>query len=647
MLLVVGDFNSHIDKSTNNYSYHDKTNRNGELLLDMTQENGLFITNVNFQKKTGKLWTYLSEMSGTKTQVDYILVNKKWKNSVHNCEAYNTMSSIGSDHRIVCAKLKLSLRKRKALSQQINYDWSALKCENLQQQYTIKINNRYQSLCSHNEDATESYAHLITANKETAKELLPKKNKVKKTRLSDDVRVNTARQKTEKAACSYINKPTELNHEELQKCKVELQNAYDIIEGEELDKMIREVESTNAESKHRESWKLINKITGRKTTKQSIIKAKSKEERVTKWYNHFQNLLGNEATVEGELDEVTQVLQGLSISDSPFTAEEYRKAKKSLVEGKASGPDGIPPEVLKRCDLDEIILQYANKLLEGDKPDQWSESDLIPIPKSGDLSNTNNYRGIALSPVAAKVTNKMLLNRIRPKIDPELRPNQNGFRPGRSTTTHILALRRLIEGVKSNNLKAVITFVDFKKAFDTIHRGRKLKILKAYDIPEKLVQEIGLMYQNTRARVITPDGNTVFFEILAGVLQGDTLAPYLFAIVLDYAMRQALDGKEEELGLHIEKRRSRRQHPIIITDTDFAVDIALISEHISQAQEMIIRVETETRRIGLFLNEKKTETMQYNQEYETPIIGKSGGVIKVVDKFKYLGGWMHSTQKDF
>ena len=163
----------------------------------------------------------------------------------------------------------------------------------------------------------------------------------------------------------------------------------------------------------------------------------------------------------------------------------------------------------------------------------------------------------------------MLLNRIRPKIDLELRPNQNGFRPGKSTTTHILALRRLIEGVKSNNLKAVITFVDFKKAFDTIHRGRILKILKAYDIPEKLVQAIGLMYQNTRARVITPDWNTVLFEILAGVLQGDTLAPYLFSIVLDYAMRQTVDGKKEELGLHIEKRRSRRQHPIIITEYRF------------------------------------------------------------------------------
>ena len=126
----------------------------------------------------------------------------------------------------------------------------------------------------------------------------------------------------------------------------------------------------------------------------------------------------------------------------------------------------------------------------------------------------------------------MKLNRIRPKIDPNLRPNQNGFRPGRSTTAHILALRRLIEGVQSHNLKAVITFVDFKKAFDSIHRDRMFKILRAYDIPEKLVQAIALMYQNTRAKVITPDGNTELFEILAGVIQGDTLAPYLFAIVL-------------------------------------------------------------------------------------------------------------------
>ena len=113
-----------------------------------------------------------------------------------------------------------------------------------------------------------------------------------------------------------------------------------------------------------------------------------------------------------------------------------------------------------------------------------------------------------LSSVAAKLTNKMILNRIQSEIDEHLRPNQNGFRPGRSTTAHTLALRRLIEGVKSNNLQAIITFIDFRKAFDSIHRGKMMKILHAYGVPEELVKAISKLYENTRARVLTPDGET-------------------------------------------------------------------------------------------------------------------------------------------
>ena len=183
------------------------------------------------------------------------------------------------------------------------------------------------------------------------------------------------------------------------------------------------------------------------------------------------------------------------------------------------------------------MLEFAKNLLNGYKPAQWSKSDLKPLPKSGDLSSTESYRGICLSATSAKIVNKLILNRIRLVLDQHLRNNQNGFRPGRSTTTHILALRRLIEEVRSRNSKAVIVFIDFKKAFDSVHRVKMLKILKAYGIPDRLISAIGLMYEGTQARVITPDGEREFFSILAGVLLGDTLVPYLFAIILNYAMR--------------------------------------------------------------------------------------------------------------
>ena len=94
---------------------------------------------------------------------------------------------------------------------------------------------------------------------------------------------------------------------------------------------------------------------------------------------------------------------------------------------------------------------------------------MIPLPKTVDLSDTGNYRGISLSSIAVKFVNKMILNRIQPKLDQHLRPNQNGLRPERSTTAHILALRRLIEGVKIHNRKAIILYIDFKKAFDSVH----------------------------------------------------------------------------------------------------------------------------------------------------------------------------------
>ncbi|XP_072047196.1 uncharacterized protein [Amphiura filiformis] len=150
----------------------------------------------------------------------------------------------------------------------------------------------------------------------------------------------------------------------------------------------------------------------------------------------------------------------------------------------------------------------------------------------------------------------MILNRIRPEVDKVLRINQNGFRVGRTTVSHILALRRIIEGVKAKNLPAIITFIDFRKAFDTIHRGKMLQILKAYGIPNQLVEGIARMYENTKAKVVSPDGETEPFDILAGVLQGDTLAPYLFVVVLDYALMEAVEGKEEQLGFQLEKRRN-------------------------------------------------------------------------------------------
>ena len=97
IVLVIGDCNAHIGNEAAKYTCHQETNHNGAL-INLSQENHLMISNTCFQKTSEKLCTYLSDMGGTKSQLDYILINKKCKNSIKNVEAYSFFASIGSDH---------------------------------------------------------------------------------------------------------------------------------------------------------------------------------------------------------------------------------------------------------------------------------------------------------------------------------------------------------------------------------------------------------------------------------------------------------------------------------------------------------------------------------------------------------------------
>ena len=113
MLVIGGDMNALIGKNGNNkYSLHNTSNRNGQHLTDFMIENRLACLNTNYQKREGKLWTY-TYANNSKAQIDYVLLNKKWKNSALNCEAYSSFEGVSSDHRIVTTKIRLSLRKKR------------------------------------------------------------------------------------------------------------------------------------------------------------------------------------------------------------------------------------------------------------------------------------------------------------------------------------------------------------------------------------------------------------------------------------------------------------------------------------------------------------------------------------------------------
>ena len=108
-----------------------------------------------------------------------------------------------------------------------------------------------------------------------------------------------------------------------------------------------------------------------------------------------------------------------------------------------------------------------------------------------------------------------------------------------------------VESLKAygqKNLQAIILFVDFTKTFDSIHRGKMEQILLGYGQPKETVAAITILYRNIKVKVCSPDGDTEYFDIVAGVLQRDTLAPYIFIICLDCVLGTSIDKIKETVS---------------------------------------------------------------------------------------------------
>ena len=138
-----------------------------------------------------------------------------------------------------------------------------------------------------------------------------------------------------------------------------------------------------------------------------------------------------------------------------------------------------------------------------------------------------------------------------------------------------------------------------------------------------------ILHRNTKVKVRSPDGDTDYFDIVAGVLQGDTLAPYLWIICLDYVLATSID-KIKENDFALTKKRSRNYPSKTITDADYADDIAILAN-------------TPAAGIGLHANAHKTEYICFNQTGDVSTLGSSS--LKLIDKLTYHVAVSHQAKK--
>ena len=146
-------------------------------------ENNLICLNTHFQKRRGQSWTHTSP-NASNSQIDYVIINRKWKNSAINCRAYNSFISVATDHRIVSAHIRLSLRANKTRkSNRKNFKWSELRNNSaLRSSFVIKVQNRFEALQNTSllPTANSIYSNFEIACKEIAAETIPLKPKTKR-----------------------------------------------------------------------------------------------------------------------------------------------------------------------------------------------------------------------------------------------------------------------------------------------------------------------------------------------------------------------------------------------------------------------------------------------------------------------------------
>ncbi len=326
----------------------------------------------------------------------------------------------------------------------------------------------------------------------------------------------------------------------------------------------------------------------------------------------------------------------------PFALSDLTAAIATMKNHTAPGPDGIPIEAFRVPSMQPYLLHqlntaFATRML----PSELSRAWLTPLFKKGDPSAPANYRPIVLMSVPLKVLHKMLLHRLRTALDKHLLPLQAAYRRGMSTGMHIASVAQLVETAKVNTAYPLhMVFCDFSKAFDSVHRPAMFAILAHYGVPPAV---IAFLEESHRSQVLHTrfDGNVSPSVIRPsiGVMQGDTLAPWLFTVVMDYVLRHL----PTEHGAVVDDYDGVTRIPALA----YADDVVLLSNSAAGAQRLLHAFEAAAARVGLRLNTGpgKTEAMLVTKAQATPpAIVCSAGNVPITDSYKYLG-WLCSTDR--
>ena len=654
-IIIMGDLNARID-ATPGMTFKQRSNDTTDLLRDLCLQFKLTIGNGSFKKKQLKLTTFRTQRRCA--QLDVILYDNRFKSRISDVQCINP--PIPSDHRALIMKYKVKWKRPKLekstsyppapdyslLSRTAPFDirdmsWRYLESWSSQFVPTTFLfppdwKSEFFNVLRSQLEEPPAFPYLEALLQATSH---PLAFRFPTSSLSGYSLFASATRVASEVLPSRSPPPTfrDPNPEgralhRKQQSFTQLKRSFEHASNSSVTEMLNEFEAC-VRNQPAKAWKLIDRLV--EPHKRASFPVKSSSDEILA---HWKKINGTANPIKSP--SFTRRLPKSVVSDAPFSRREIQSAIAELSTGKAVGLDDVPAEVFKLPDVFEYIFQYANEYIGGLVPKEVLLTRLAMVPKkSPDLTIVANYRPVSIVSTFLKLVNRALLGRLR-TLDPYLRPGQNGFRPLRGTVSHALALQILIERYSS----FVAVFVDFTQAFPSVTHAALRESLQSWLVPDNMINAILQCYSNHTVVIKLPSGD-VSYTVETGVLQGDTLAPYLFVLLLDSVMHASIDPT---LGLPLvpvtsgtartAALRKDTDTQRFLTDMSFADDICLISPTCAQAERQLQRLQEMARSVGLEMNFKAGKTEYVCVRCDPKPISSIDGTLLVVNKtYTYLG----------
>lgn len=661
LILLMGDMNAKVGKEIDAYSpaigkhsLHDMSNENGIRLISFANANEMVISGTTFPHKDIHKGTWTSPGNLYVNQIDHILTKTRYRKYIQDVRVQRG-ADIDSDHYMVAVWMKAKLRhnKIKNTPHNIKYNLDKLISEKFRKEFQIEQENRYNTL-NNLVDSDEGntidimWKNIADATTMAAKVILGCKEKDKKDPWFDD-ECKEAVQDKSRARSIWIenrnNITTERNFKRHRKqVKTLLRSKKNTAINRELKQIEDEMDIGNTRKAYgnlrilragfRPTLSMIKSNGTTITDNSSIIKC---------WQEYF-NIMLNRPNPQHPLSGEFYCEPNNADIELP-TMDEMNKQIYRLKRGKTAGADNIPSELWKSCG-DQMRVQLYNLIAkiwsEETTPNDWKKAIIIPIFKKGSRLCCQNYRGISLLLTAYKILAGIINDRVTAYSEENniIGTYQAGFRKGKSTTNQIFTVQQLIEKSIEYNVEHWQFFIDFKQAYDSIHRDSLWLIMKQFGFPNKLIRLTKMCVEGSEGRVRIGKLETVDFEIKNGLRQGCVLSPMLFNLTLEKVVREVTNSTNKGVMMLTEGNERNIQ---LLAYADDVVIFGKSAQEIERTCQPFIET---AHKIGLLINQSKTKIMKVskNSDNSNNNIHKICNMdIEKVSEFKYLGTTLHCS----